>query len=114
MEQGGGAMELLQDGAVAALAAIGVTSLLWLAASLLLQWERPLTASYVVAVTGDAAGLDVTLRALARNRPLPVLLVDCGLTAEGRRAAELLCIGNVRLLTPSELASCYTNENLPE
>ena len=91
-------MELLQDGAVAALAAIGVTSLLWLAASLLLQWERPLTASYVVAVTGDAAGLDVTLRALARNRPLPVLL----------------CIGNIRLLTPSELASCYTNENSPE
>ena len=33
-------MELLQDGVVAALAAIGVTALIWLAASLLLWRER--------------------------------------------------------------------------
>ena len=107
-------MELLQDGVVAALAAIGVTALIWLAASLLLWRERPVDAVYLVRVSGDGTGLDVTLRRLAQSRRLPVLLVDCGLTAEGRRAAELLCIGNVRLLTPSELASCYTNENLPE
>ena len=107
-------MELLQDGVVAALAAIGVTALIWLAASLLLWRERPVDAVYLVRVSGDGTGLDVTLRRLAQSRRLPVLLVDCGLTAEGRRAAELLCIGNVRLLTPSELASCYTNENSPE
>ena len=35
-------MELLQDGVVAALAAIGVTALIWLAASLLLCiWSGP-------------------------------------------------------------------------
>ena len=107
-------MELMQDGVVAALAAIGVTALLWLAASVLLYRESPVDAVYVMKVSGDAAGLDAALRILAQNRRLPVLLVDCGLTAEGRRAAELLCIGNVRLLTPSELASCYTNENSPE
>ena len=107
-------MELLQDGVVAALAAIGVTALIWLAASLLLWRERPVDAVYLVRVSGDGTGLDVTLRRLAQSRRLPVLLVDCGLTAEGRRAAELLCGGNVRLLTPSELASCYTNENSPE
>ena len=107
-------MELLQDGVVAALAAIGVTALIWLAASLLLWRERPVDAVYLVRVSGDGTGLDVTLCRLAQSRRLPVLLVDCGLTAEGRRAAELLCIGNVRLLTPSELASCYTNENSPE
>ena len=107
-------MTLLQDGVISALAAIGVTSLLWLAASLLLQWERPLTASYVVAVTGDAAGLDVTLRALARNRPLPVLLVDCGLTEEGRRAAALLSGAEIKLLTPRELAAYYTEKQTNE
>ena len=41
-------MELLQDGVVAALAAIGVTALIWLAASLLLWRERPVDAVYLV------------------------------------------------------------------
>ena len=107
-------MGLLQDGVVAALAAIGVTALLWLAASLLLHWERPVAASYVVPITGDAAGLDVTLRTLSRERRLPVLLVDCGLTDEGRRAVELLSDTNMKLLTPQELAAYYTEEKTPE
>ena len=74
-------MELLQDGVVAALAAIGVTALIWLAASLLLWRERPVDAVYLVRVSGDGTGLDVTLRRLAQSRRLPVLLVDCGLTS---------------------------------
>ena len=45
-------MELLQDGVVAALAAIGVTALIWLAASLLLWHERPVDAVYLVRVSG--------------------------------------------------------------
>ena len=68
-------MELLQDGVVAALAAIGVTALIWLAASLLLWRERPVDAVYLVRVSGDGTGLDVTLRRLAQSRRLPVLLV---------------------------------------
>ena len=71
-------MELLQDGVIAALAAIGVTALIWLAASLLLWRERPVDAVYLVRVSGDGTGLDVTLRRLAQSRRLPVLLVDCG------------------------------------
>ena len=66
-------MELLQDGVVAALAAIGVTALIWLAASLLLWRERPVDAVYLVRVSGDGTGLDVTLRRLAQSRRLPVL-----------------------------------------
>ena len=81
-------MELLQDGVVAALAAIGVTALIWLA--------------------------DVTLCRLAQSRRLPVLLVDCGLTDEGRRAAALLSDMNTKLLTPQELAAYYTEENTAE
>ena len=107
-------MELLQDGVIAALAAIGVTVLPWLAASLLLHWEHDVPASYVVPVAGDAAGLDVTLRALSKSRRLPVLLVDCGLTDEGRRAVELLSDTNMKLLTPQELAAYYTDEKTPE
>lgn len=51
-------MELLQDGVVAALAAIGVTALIWLAASLLLWRERPVDAVYLVRVSGDGTGRD--------------------------------------------------------
>ena len=108
-------MEIWQDGVLAGLAAVGLTAILWLLAGLLFRrGERLLDAVYLVPLSGDAEQLDMTLRELSRERALPVVLVDCGLTAEGRHAAELLCIGNVRLLTPSELASCYTNENLPE
>ena len=107
-------MELMQDGVVAALAAIGVTALLWLAASVLLYRESPVDAVYVMRVSGDAAGLDAALRILAQNRRLPVLLVDCGLTDEGRRAVELLSDTNMKLLTPQELAAYYTDEKTPE
>ena len=103
-------MELLQDGVVAALAAIGVTALIWLAASLLLWRERPVDAVYLVRVSGDGTGLDVTLRRLAQSRRLPVLLVDCGLDEAGRRAVSLLAGDNVKLVTPEELASLYTEK----
>ena len=59
-------------------------------------------------------GLDVTLRRLAQSRRLPVLLVDCGLTDEGRRAAALLSDMNTKLLTPQELAAYYTEEDTAE
>ena len=104
-------MELMQDGVVAALAAIGVTALLWLAASVLLYRESPVDAVYVMRVSGDAAGLDAALRILAQNRRLPVLLVDCGLDETGRRRTELLTAryGAV-LVTPQQLAELYTKE----
>lgn len=100
-------MELMQDGVVAALAAIGVTALLWLAASVLLYRESPVDAVYVMKVSGDAAGLDAALRILAQNRRL---LVDCGLDEAGRRAVSLLAGDNVKLVTPEELASLYTEK----
>ena len=119
-------MELLQDGVIAALFR-EAKGLFWydrykplfesainLAASLLLWRERPVDAVYLVRVSGDGTGLDVTLRRLAQSRRLPVLLVDCGLTDEGRRAAALLSDMNTKLLTPQELAAYYTEEDTTE
>ena len=56
-------MELLQDGVVAALAAIGVTALIWLAASLLLWHERPVDAVFLVLkkLNDFLAGLPMTI-----------------------------------------------------
>ena len=103
-------MELMQDGVVAALAAIGVTALLWLAASVLLYRESPVDAVYVMKVSGDAAGLDAALRAGAQGRRVPVRRVDGGRDGAGRRAVSLLAGDNVKLVTPEELASLYTEE----
>lgn len=105
-------MEIWQDGVLAGLAAVGLTALIWLLAGALFRWqERPLDAVYVVALTGGAEKLDMTLRELARERRLPVVLVDGGLTAEGRQRTELLTAryGAV-LVTPQQLAKLYTKE----
>ena len=80
-------MEIWQDGVLAGLAAVGLTALLWLLAGSLFRWrERPLDAVYLV-------------------------LVDGGLTAEGRQRVELLTAryGAV-LVTPQQLAELYTKE----
>ena len=93
-----------------ALAAIGLTAILWLLASALFRQPPVRDTWYIVALSGDGAGLDVTLRALAQNRRLPVVLVDCGLTEEGRRAASLAVSDTVTLVTPSELPNLFTQE----
>ena len=98
------------DGVIAALAAIGLTAILWLLASALFRQPPVRDTWYIVALSGDGAGLDVTLRALAQNRRLPVVLVDCGLTEEGRRAASLAVSDTVTLVTPSELPNLFTQE----
>ena len=71
-------MELLHDGVIAALAAIGVTAVLWLLASALFRQPPVRDTWYIVSLSGDGAGLDVTLRTLAQSRRLPVVLVDWG------------------------------------
>ena len=109
-------MEIWQDGVLAGLAAVGLTAILWLLAEALFRWrEKPLDAVYLVTLTGGAEQLDMTLRELARERPLPVILVDSGLNEMGRQRTELLTAryGAV-LVTPPQLAAMYTKENEQE
>ena len=79
-------MEIWQDGVLAGLAAVGLTAILWLLAEALFRWRaHPPAAAYLVEASGGAEQLDMTLLELSRERALPVVLVDCGLTAAGRR-----------------------------
>ena len=104
-------MEIWQDGVLAGLAAVGLTAILWLLASALFRQPPVRDTWYIVALSGDGAGLDVTLRALAQNRRLPVVLVDCGLTAAGRQRTELLTGGaGAVLVTPQQLTDLYTKK----
>ena len=100
-------MEIWQDGVLAGLAAVGLTAILWLLAGLLFRRrERLLDAVYLVPLSGGAE-----LRELSRERALPVVLVDCGLTAAGRQRTELLTGGaGAVLVTPQQLTDLYTKK----
>ena len=104
-------MEIWQDGVLAGLAAVGLTAILWLLAGLLFRRrERLLDAVYLVPLSGGAEQLDMTLRELSRERALPVVLVDCGLTAAGRQRTELLTGAGAVLVTPQQLTDLYTKK----
>lgn len=108
-------MEIWQDGVLAGLAAVGLTAILWLLAEALFRWRAHPPAAYLVEASGGAEQLDMTLRELARERPLQVILVDSGLNEMGRQRAELLLTRyGGTLVTPQQLAAMYTKENEQE
>jgi hypothetical protein len=90
-------MELLEDGMIAFLSAVGLTSCVWLIAGALLGAGkcRNREVRIVLPVRGDAPAMESDLRDLLRlRRQLPcadIVLEDRGLTAECRRLAEYFC-----------------------
>lgn len=92
-------MRLWQDGLVALFASIGLASMIWTVVRAVLYAGPERRKSGVVALlpaAGGGEGLEEqvkTLRALRGEQELfgMVLLVDCGLTEEGRKLAKLLC-----------------------
>ncbi len=90
-------MQLWQDGVMAMLAAIGLASIIWtvVRAVLFAGPERRVETAALLPARGDGGGLEeqvAALEALRREQGAfgRVLLVDCGLSEEGRRRAELL------------------------
>lgn len=90
-------MQLWQDGLVALLASIGLASILWtvIRAVLYAGENRRRGVVALLPAAGDGGGLEEqvkTLRALRGEQEIfgRVLLVDCGLTEEGRKLARLL------------------------
>ena len=94
---GGMSVQLWQDGLVALLAAVGLASIFWTAARAILFAgpERRREVAALLPAQGDGERLEEQLRvlqALRREQGLfgRTLLVDCGLSEEGRRLAEAL------------------------
>ena len=85
-------------------------------AEALFRWRaHPPAAAYLVEASGGAEGLDMTLRELARERPLSVILVDSGLNEMGRQRTELLLTRyGGTMVTPQQLAAMYAKENEQE
>ena len=92
-------MQLLEDGVIAALAALGLMTLLYLAVSAFLRPRGCASVSAFAAVpcrAGDAAALEQTVRALERARYeyggfCRIVILDCGMGEEEKEIAALLC-----------------------
>lgn len=90
-------MQLWQDAVVAGLAAFGLASLMWMAvrAVLFARPPRRQGALALLPAWGDGEGLEEQVHTLQYIRGEcggfgRILLVDCGLTEEGRKLCGLL------------------------
>lgn len=105
-------MELMGDGLIAFLAAVGVSTILWLLAETLLHRHRPVAeAILVLPVRGDGATLERALCLTMEQRTTgetPILLADCGLDETGLRLAQSLTQRYSRVqLCPAEELENY-------
>ena len=99
-------MALLQDGLIAFLSAVGLTTVIWLVAGLLLRTGKPTIPGLLLAFTVEA---DVReLRRLRNQLPgAKIVLADCGMTedarvlacylAEREQNAELIDVKNFQI-----------------
>ena len=89
-------MVLLQEGLVAFLSAVGLTTVVWLAAGALLHTGRPAIPGLllVLPLRGEALAMEADVRELRRvQNQLPgsrILLADCGMTEDARQMASYL------------------------
>ena len=81
-------MTLLQDGLIAFLSAVGVTTLVWIVAGAFFRAGRPAVPGLllVLPLRGEALAMEADVRELRRLRGrLPgarIVLADCGLTRD--------------------------------
>ena len=89
-------MTLLQDGLIAFLSAVGVTTLVWIVAGAFFRAGRPAVPGLllVLPLRGEALAMEADVRELRRLRGrLPgarIVLADCGLTRDARALAAYL------------------------
>ena len=109
-------MTVLYDGVLAFLSAVGVTAILWVLADVLLRRrEQPVDAVLVLPLRDDAQLADEDVQTLLllyaqMESHSPVLLVDCGLSEEGRQRAAALekRYYRVALIQPAQMEEYIT------
>lgn len=91
-------MELLHDGVIAALSAIGLTAVVWVIAGAILHPRRrdTMDVAAVIPAFGAAENLEYIVRALERSRYevggfTRIVILDCGLSDDALRVADILC-----------------------
>lgn len=111
-------MQLWQDGLVAALAAVGVMSLLWGLAQAVLAIRQPAGKQALALLTAQGDGSDLQeqiyiLMNLGRAHGIigRILVVDCGLDEEGQKLCRILARENrwIIFCRPEEVAAYVTD-----
>ena len=108
-------MRLWQDGLIALLAAIGLASILWMIVrAALLAPARP-CATALISARGSGEDLEEQVMALSllyleRDAPGEILLVDCGLTEEGKTLCRHLArqYRRLTLIVPEDIPKYVT------
>lgn len=109
-------MQLWEDGIIALLAAIGLSSLMWiLVRAIFFLPSAAHSAIVLICARGDGEELEQQVRTLLllrveRGIVGHILLVDCGLSEEGRRVCSLLARGKhiVSVCTSDEIGKYIT------
>ena len=89
-------MTMLQDGILAFFSAVGMTTVVWLAAGAILHAGRPIIPGLllVLPLKGEALAMENDMRELRRVQGrLPgakIVLADCGMTEDARALAAYL------------------------
>ena len=89
-------MRLLQDGVLAFFCAVGVTTVVWLAAGILFRAGRPMIPGLmlVLPLRGKAPAMEADVRELRRLQGQlsgsRILLVDCGMDEDAQALARYL------------------------
>ena len=100
-------MTLLQDGLIAFLSAVGVTTLVWIVAGAFFRAGRPAVPGLllVLPLRGQALAMEADVRELKRLcHRLPgarIVLADCGMSADARSLAEYMA-GRTENITLAE------------
>ena len=90
-------MELLHDGVIAFLSAVGVTACVWLVAGAFFGGKsgNP-EIVLMLPLRGEANAMEADLRELVRARrslsKARIWLVDCGMDSQARELAEYFCL----------------------
>lgn len=103
-------MIMLQEGLIAFFSAVGLTTVIWLAAGALFHAGRPFVSGLllVLPLRGEAPSMEADVRELRRIQGrLPgakMILVDCGLTEDARCLAQYLADreDHAELVEPAE------------
>ena len=109
-------MRLWQDGIIALLASIGTVTLLWaVVQALIFAPPRHQDAVVLVSARGNGEDLEAQVRALTlmcgeQHTVGEILLVDCGLTEEGKTLCRLLArqYRRVTLIAPEDITKYVT------
>jgi len=89
-------MVLLQDGLIAFLSAVGLTTVVWMVAGAVLRTGRTAVPGLllVLPLRGEALAMEADVRELRRLQgSVPgakIVLADCGLTEDARHLAQFL------------------------